>query len=89
MPRPLSNAVRLKRYGDPWPGGWMTWPLRWLLDAEQAEDAYTALTEVNRAMSRLEGERLAEWQAEHWRMVDKALEIERLLAEDEGDPEHG
>lgn len=87
MPRPLANAARLKRYGDPWPGGWMSWPVRWLLDAEMAEDAYTALTEVNRAMRQYEGDRLIEWQRDNAQMVRRAMEIEALL--DEGDTTNG
>jgi hypothetical protein len=83
MPRALTNAIRLRRYGDPWAGGWMTWPVRWLIDVETAEDAYTALTEVNRAMARLDGDRLAEWQRDNAGMVKRALAIEALLA-DEG-----
>jgi hypothetical protein len=65
----------------------MSWPVRWLIDTETAEDAYTALTEVNRAMTRLEGERLEEWQRDNAKMVKRALEIEALL--DEGDTDNG
>jgi hypothetical protein len=91
MPRSLTNAIRLRRYGAPWEGGWMSWPVRWLIDTETAEDAYTALTEVNRAMSRLEGERLEEWQRDNAKMVRRALEIEALLDAEtnEGDTDNG
>lgn len=82
MPRALVNAVRLKRYGEPWAGGWMVWPVKWVIEMETAEDAYTALTETNRAMSKLDGDALDEWRANHSHYVNRALEIETLLADE-------
>lgn len=83
MPRPLVNAVRMKRYGDPWPGGWMAWPVKWIMEVEMAEDAFTSLTEVSRAMSQLDGEALEKWRAAHPHYIETALKIETLLADED------
>lgn len=81
MPKELRDGFRMQRYGAPYSGGWMHWPVKWLLPVETALNVYDTLTAVNTAMSRLSGEQLASWQAENSRIVKSALEITRLRDE--------
>lgn len=68
----------MKRFGAPFGGGWMNWPLRWLLPVELALNVYETLTAVGWAMSNLEGDSLTRWQAENTRLTKAALEIQNM-----------
>lgn len=75
----------MERYGAPYSGGWMSWPLRWLTPVETALNVYNTLRAVNDAMSRLEGDALYEWQTRNKRVVQSALDIQAIRDEVEGD----
>jgi len=78
----------MERYGAPFAGGFMQWPLKWLRPVETAMNVYQTLTAVNSAMKRMEGEALTKWKTDNARSVRMAVDIERLRAamdEDGGD----
>jgi hypothetical protein len=71
----------MEKYGPPFAGGWMSWPLSWFRPVQTALNAYDTLTAVNRAMSHLEGDALRKWQGENGRLIETALAIQRLRDE--------
>jgi hypothetical protein len=81
MPTPLRNALRIERYGSPFSGGFMSWPLKWLIPVETALNVYNTLTAVNHAMNTYEGEHLAKWQTANARLVQSALDIQAIREE--------
>lgn len=68
----------MSRYGAPFAGGWMTWPLRWLHPVETALNVYDTMSAVTSAMSRLKGDDLDKWNSENARLSRSALAINRL-----------
>ncbi len=80
MPKELKWGLRLERYGAPFDGGWMSWPVRWLYPVETALYVYQVLTAVKRAMSTLDGDALDKWQAQNGRLLEAALDIEERIA---------
>jgi hypothetical protein len=63
----------------------MTWPLKWFRPVQTALNTYDTLTAVNRAMSHMEGDALRKWQSENGRLIETALDIQRMRDELESD----
>ena len=87
MPPPLRDSFRLERFGAPYSGGWMTWPLRWLIPVETARNVFDTVSAVNRAMSEYEGDALDKWRQRNQRLIHAALAIEEIRSEAEADGE--
>jgi hypothetical protein len=85
MPEALRNGLRIERYGAPFDGGWMRWPLRWLIPVEAALNVYQTLSSVKRAMHTYSNnpEALARWQEQNGRLLEAALDIEAIRNEEE------
>lgn len=83
LPGALRDGWRMERFGAPFAGGWLSWPLRWVRRVEMALNVYGALTTVGRAMSMYENDTnaLAKWQRENQRLVDAVAEIQRMRDE--------
>ena len=79
----------MQRYGAPYSGGWMQWPLRWLLPVETALNVYNALNAVNDATSRLEGAALEQWRQRNARTLEAALNIHAIRDELESGDDGG
>lgn len=77
----------MERYGAPYSGGWMQWPLKWLRPVDTALNVYYTLKNVGDAMSKLEGKALAEWQGRNQRLLDAAAAIAAIRDDVEGDNE--
>ena len=73
----------MQRYGAPFAGGWMNWPIRWLLPVELALHVHEVLTAVADALGRLEGEALEKWQARNERLLKQALSYQAIREETE------
>jgi hypothetical protein len=71
----------MQRYGAPYGGGWMEWPLKWLKPVETALNVYNALTAVNDATSRLEGDALVKWNERNKRTLQACLSIHAIREE--------
>jgi hypothetical protein len=92
LPKALEAGFKLQRYGAPFAGGWMQWPLKWLTPVQIAMNVYDTLTAFNAAMERfseMNGKARADaerkWMAKNGRLVQRALAIQRLRDELEND----
>ena len=79
----------MQRYGAPYAGGWMNWPIRWLLPVELALHTYEVLSSVADALGRLEGEALEKWQNRNERLLQQALDIQAIREEAEAADDGG
>lgn len=79
----------MQRYGAPYSGGYRQWPLKWLTPVEAALNVYNALTAVNDAINRLEGEALEQWNQRNARTVQAALDIHAIRDELESNDDGG
>lgn len=71
----------MQRYGAPFNGGWMNWPISWLLPVELALHIHEVLTAVNDAVGRLEGDALEKWRGRNERLLQQALDIQAIRDE--------
>ena len=71
VPPEVIMASRIKQWGDPWGGGWMTWPAGVITRLAIAENITTAL----RSASNVKPGQYTGWEASHPQDAKTADEI--------------